>query len=587
LPTPKNSYQITFDRVARKDSTLRVTAKNSEPITVWILLDCSASMKESHADAKKTVSSLLREIQQLNLTEENPVQVGLIPFGLKLKRFKGEEADVSIQLANSIGLKDHPIGDQIFYSDIERGSDMSKIESIVRSGIVGPSGCTPLYDAIYIACKLQPDGRTRIVVVSDGSNDVPVPERGDREDYIYYKGKNKNYQSVLEEIKQSKASLFVFQFKNDNYFRGLELDALAQAKKSNDELATLLRSLSDIGKTKRDTKFLYNDFSEATQDLLASFPRSKVRILADDTQGSLIAEGKFGDEIKIPYDGVPYWAVAEVESMGDSALQKQRAKVWITGNQKLELRYKSDINELNFMEFDSETNASYYNMGFETSDTGMSLFARPISETNGGSKRELILETAIRGKSPESERRLFTVPPKFVVGLLKPSSGDVSRSYLLCDVDCIPRTHYPILRFPLVPWGQNKQWFSKQMDFEVWLSDEVPDKAIRVPLGPKASTVVQEGRVHCIRTDNRVSVTVKSNDDDRLFVYCPEAQSARRNYPETTTNPEAESERHEFELSGSHENPIDVFLFRLRDLKEGASQGHIRYFYLRNKGFVK
>lgn len=586
-PTPKNSYQITFERVARKDSTLQVTAKNSEPITVWILLDCSASMKESHADAKKTVSSLLREIQNLNMTGENPVQVGLIPFGLKLRKSKGEDPNMSIQLASSIGLKDHPIGDQIFYSDIERGSDMSKIESIVRSGIVGPSGCTPLYDAIYVACQLQLDGRTRIVVVSDGSNDVPVPEPNDPADYIYYKGKNKDYLNVIEEIKQSKASLFVFQFKNDNYFRGLELDARDQAKKSNDELATLLRRLSEIGKTKRDTKFLYNDFSEATQDLLASFPRSKVRVLADDTQSRLIAEGRFGEEIKIPYDGVPYWAVAEVESMGDSVLQKQRAKVWITGNQKLELRYRSDINELNFMEFDLETNASYFNMGFDTSDTGLSLFARPIPEPSGGSKRELIMETAIRGKSPESERRIFTVPPKFAVGLLKPFSGDVSRTYLLCDVDYLSRTHYPVLRFPLVPWGQNKQWFSKQMDFEVWLSDEVPDKAMRVPLGPKASTVVQDGRVHCIRSDNRVSVTVKSNDDDRLFVYCPEAQSARRTFPETTTNPETESERHEFELSGSHENPINVFLFRLRDLKEGASQGQLKYFYFRNKGFVK
>ena len=181
---------------------------------------------------------------------------------------------------------------------------------------------------------------------------MPVPEPNDPAGYIYYKGRNIGYQSVFEEIKQSKATLFVFQFKNDNYFRGLEPDALAQSKKSNDELATLLRRLSDIGKTKRDTKFLYNDFSEATQDLLASFPRSKLRILADDTQGRLIAEGRFGEEIKIPYNGVPYWAVAEAESMGDSVLQKQRAKVWITGNQKLELRYRSDINELNFMEFD-------------------------------------------------------------------------------------------------------------------------------------------------------------------------------------------------------------------------------------------
>ncbi len=586
-PSPKNSYQITFERAARMNSTLQVTAKNSEPITVWILLDCSASMKESHLDAKKTVSSLLSKIQDLNMTGENPVQVGLIPFGLKLKSSKDEDPNLSIQLAHSIGLKDHPIGDQIFYSDIERGSDMSKIESIVWSGTVGSWGCTPLYDAIFAACTLQPNGRTRIVVVSDGSNDVPVPVRNDPVDYIYYKGKNKDYQSVFDELKRTKASLFVFQFKNDNYFSGLEQDARAQAKKSNNELATLLRRLSDIGKTKRDTKFLYDDFSEATQDLLASFPRSKVRILADDAPARLIAEGRFGEEIKIPYDGVPYWAVAEVESMGDSVLQKQRAKVWITGNQRLELRYRSDVNELNFIEFDLEPNASLFNMGFESSDTGLNLFARPIPETSGGSKRELNMETAIRRKTPESERRIFTVPPKFAVGLLKPSSGDVSRSYLLCDVDYISRTHYPILRFPVVQWGQNKQWFSKQLDFEVWLADEVPEKAMRVPLGPRDSTILQEGRVHCVRSDKSVTVTVKSNDDDRLFVYCPEAQIARRTYPETTTNPETENERHEFELSGSHENQVDVFLFRLRDLKEGASQGQLKYFYLRNKGFVR
>jgi hypothetical protein len=93
--------------------------------------------------------------------------------------------------------------------------------------------------------------------------------------------------------------------------------------------------------------------------------------------------------------------------------------------------------------------------------------------------------------------------------------------------------------------------------------------------------------VHCIRSDKSITVTVKSNDDDRLFVYCPEAQRSRRTYPETTTNPETDNERHVFELGDSHENPVDVFLFRLRDLKEGASQGQLKYFYLRNKGFVR
>ncbi len=585
-PTPKNSYQITFERVAKKESTLQVTATNSDPITVWILLDCSASMRESHFEAKKTVLSLLSEIRN-NMKGENPVQVGLMPFGLKLKRSKDEDPNDSIQLANSIGLKESQVGDQIFCSEIERGGDLSRIEKIVGSGIVSPTGCTPLYDAIYAACTLQPDRRTRIVVVSDGSNDVPTPEPGDPPGYIYYKGKNRDFSSVFEEIKRSKATLFVFQFKNDNYFQGRDAVERAQAKKSNEELATLLRRLSDIGKAKRDSKFLYNDFSEATQDLLASFPRSKVRINTDDSQARPIAEGIFGEEIKVPFDGVPYRAVAEVESMGDSLLQEQSAKVWITGNQKLQLQYRSGINELHFMEFDSETNADFYNIPFATNETGLSLRARPIPDPNGGSKPELILEAAIRGKSPESERRNFTSPPKFAVGLLKPSSGDVSRSYLLADVDFLAGTHYPILRFPLVPWGQDKQRFSKQADFEVWLSDEVPSSFTRVPLDAKASTDLQEGRVHCVRTENRIVVTIKSNDEDRLFVYCPAAQNAKRTYPIATTSQETENERHEFELSSSHEDPIDVFLFRLTDLKEATSQGYLKYFSFRNKGIVK
>ena len=585
LPTPKNSYQVSFDIAAKMESTLYVTAKISDPITVWILLDCSASMKETHKEAKKTVLSLLSEIQK-NMKGENPVHVGLMPFGLRLKRTKDEDPNVSVQLANSIGLKESLIGDQIFHTEIERGGDLSRIENIVGSGIVSPSGCTPLYDAIYAACTLQPDRKSRIVVVSDGSNDVPTPEPGDDPKHIFYKGKNKDYLSVFREFKSSRASLFVFQFRNDAYFRDADTYVREQAKRANADLEKLIGLLADIGKSKRDTKFLYNDFNEATRDLLASFPRSKVRITADDKQARQIAEGQFGEQIVIPYNGIPYWAVVEIESMGDSTLQKQRAKVWITGNQKLELQYSSDRNELDFIDFDSEMNASYYNIRFESSDPGLGLLARPIPDPNGG-KRELIMEAAIRGKSTDSERRNFTIPPKFVVGLLKPFGGDVSRSYFLSDVDFVARTHYPIMRFPLVPWGLNKQWFSKQVDFEIWLSDAVPSKAVRVPLAAKESMVLQDGRVHCIRSDNRVTVTVKSGDDDRLFVYCPAAQSARRTYPDETTSQETETERHEFELSGSHDDPVDVFLFRLSDLRDGTSRGEIKYFYFKNKGIVK
>ena len=465
---------------------------------------------------------------------------------------------------------------------IVKGDEISKLESIVRSEILSPTGCTPLYDAIYFACTLQPERRTRIVVVSDGSNDVPLT--GGSPNHIYYSGKNRNKDAVLEEIKRSKASLYPHQFKNDRFFNqpGYE-EVKAEAEKSNAELRQLLNELIKIGRASRNA-FLYDDFDSMIKDLLASFPRSKVRILSDDTNARLIAEGKFGEEIIIPRQRVPFWAIAEVESMGDNKLQKQRARVLVTGNQKLELQYKSDSNELNYIEFSEERDANQYNIRFETSETGLNLWARPIPDPHGGSKRELILEVAVRGKSAESERRVFTTPPKFAVAQLKPSSGDTNRSYLLGDVNFVSGTHYPILRFPIVPWGINKELFSKQADFEVWIADELPRNAIRAQLEANGSADLLGGRVQCIRSNNVVKVIVKSNDDERVFVVCPDAKSSNRTYPDNLSVVEPGDERHEFELGETSGAPVEIAVLKLSDLKNSNSQVELKHFYFRNKG---
>jgi hypothetical protein len=128
--------------------------------------------KNIFENAKSIAISLLQRVLELNEKEESPIKVGFIVFGRK------PDANRPAILSES------KIGNQIFQTTLKEGAAIGELVDMINLRWISPSGCTPLYDAIYTACEESAnDGRNWIVVISDGSNglDLPRDEKIDKE----------------------------------------------------------------------------------------------------------------------------------------------------------------------------------------------------------------------------------------------------------------------------------------------------------------------------------------------------------------------------------------------------------------------
>ncbi len=546
----RSTEVVEFKRPPLNPPTVRVTALDSDPITLWVLLDCSMSMDVNGGgifkNAQQTAKNLIDKVRDY---EESPIQVGFIAFGRLVK-----PGDTSLELTQC------PIGNQIFKSKVKSRSQIDDLIPVIDS--LRPSGCTPLYDAIYTACEeSKRDDRNWIVVISDGSNQLDLLRAGQKDDGGFYIHRNgdKTVRQLKDKIVDSKSSLFVFQYNNHAYIdknkKEYGSDWVADIEKANGELQTLLNDVSPKRGSK-GTKLFYDDFKKLNEDLVALLPSTNITVMANGIQ---IGTGRLNQEIPLNLElTAPTKATVSVKSNGPAF----DADIWLSGNEQLEMVYSSTLglSSVSFNENRIKKGISEFLTQMQDMRGGKEqFFANPIPD----SQYRLKLQLAMQGTgSKDDKQKNFTRRPKFVVAAMTPSNGGLeSASRLISDSFFVPGTHYPILEFPSVPWKGIDDWLSELVDFDVWIANDLPGKALKVPMNNPEQKELFGSQITCSRNGSRLTVLINPNKGERFFVICQSAQKSIRKYEE------GQEKEAVFEFAESGDNPVELIVLEESELK--------------------
>lgn len=526
---PVKSFQLDLSQPIGP-AAVRVEARDNDAITMWVLLDCSNSMQKNniHALAKATAGQLLKQVMHLNSEGESPLQVGFIVFG---RRPDADTPEI---------LKQCTIGNQIFKSAVMKDEQIGLLVDLVASDWVKPSGCTPLYDAIFTACEeSKNDGRNWIVVVSDGSNDVDIVPSGKEDDGTYYipKKGNKQDTDVKQKVRETKSNLFVYQYSNDAYYKEAKntdgtqkfLDyQIKEIEKANQQLRDLLNDVSPKNTERTKSKLFYSTFEELSQDLIALLPVSTITIT--DSNGTSLGEGPsekqtFGKQIKINVSE-PTKATLTVNRHGKKS---NPVPIWLTGSEKLEFKY-SDSRGLTMIPYKNDSYGFRKSWTQMAADGGNKSKVAVKATTAATAPNRLDIQLTLQGEGVETiEQTKFTRRPRFVVASVSPAGAPLNQAFWICDHSFSPDTHYPIVRFPYIPWQEDNQWRSKEVDVGIWMSDESPKSEAKISLQPGDTKDISQLKLRFVRTDDKVTVTVPDAMESHLIM-CSTATKTKREY---------------------------------------------------------
>ena len=566
-------------------STVLVTASNAEPITLWVLLDCSGSMnhKNIFENAKSIAKALLQRVLELNEKEESPIKVGFIVFGRK------PDANRPAILSES------KIGNQIFQTTLKEGAAIGELVDLINLRWISPSGCTPLYDAIYTACEESVnDGRNWIVVISDGSNGVDLPreEKIDKEtgkkildpNAYYHNNGNKQASDVQAKVIQSKSKLFVYQYKNDDFYREatkkpadgggplFSEEQKAAFANANQELKDLLSRLPKKD-SNSDSKLFYDSFKELESDLIALLPVSTVKIT--DSDGKQLGQEPFdthtfGYPISIQVTK-PTQATITVNSRGDT----KDFPIWLTGGEKLVFKY-SDLRGLSAIPFKDDKNGFGNSPFLMVLKDGAKSDIRVKATKATDKPYRLDIQLSKRGDVGETVEQIkFVRRPRFLIASISPAESSMAEAFWVCDHLFKPNTHYPIIQLPSIPWEQGNEWRSEELEVNVWLAEDIPKKAKRIQLdaGDQSDEL---SPFTCVRVDDRVTVKVAPGSDvkpgaERYFVLCNNDLKAVRTY--------VDGRETKIEFNVPESQPAELMVVTLKEMLAWESEGALKHYH--------
>ncbi|MCY2977153.1 MAG: VWA domain-containing protein [Planctomycetota bacterium] len=559
---------------------LRIKANDNKAIKLWVLLDCSYSMKKKnlHDEATGTAKQLLEQVMKQNDDGESPIDVGFIVFGHRSN-------DDKFPLPSE--LKPCEIGNQIFKSAIMKGKQIGDLVSLLKDPWIRPSGCTPLYDAIYTACEAsENDGRSWIVVISDGSNDVykvpPGMKKGDDGYYGYYDSRigNKNDEDVRKKVIEKNCNLFVFQFLNDAYYKEekdsngepFSLSKIREIADSNTELKTLLSKLPPKNPGTAKSKIFYENVKELADDLISLLPVSKIT-MADQDGSKLGSEPffRFGKQISLP---IP--EPMEVTITVDSREKVSKFPIWLTGGEKLEFKY-SDSGKLTMTPYKEDVASSVKTSKLMSDESGKESLVGARAAIAAVEQDPLDLQLVLQSDLNEwADHTKLIRRPRFVVAAVTPA-GIQKETFWVCDHSFVPETHYPNIQLPYIPWKkEDNQFRSEKVDLKVWISAEVPPKAVtfRMKKNDEAQ-VIKDLELLCERVMDVITVTLPASPPEsmgRHLVMCSTATKTTRHYVGEYSD--GREVRIEFEVPSDKE--AEICIFKVSELEAWRNSGTVQ-----------
>ena len=560
-------------------ATVRVEAKDNEAITMWVLLDCSNSMHKNniHAMAKATAGQLLKQVMQLNEDGESPLHVGFMVFG---RRPDANTPDI---------LKQCTIGNQIFKSAVMKDEQIGQLIDLVESSWIRPSGCTPLYDAIYSACEeSKNDGRNWIVVISDGSNDVDLLPAGEKDDGSYYypqKG-DKKVGDVKQKVLETKSSLFVYQYSNDVYYKEAKnsdgtqkfLDSdIQRIERDTQELRNLLNEVSPRTAGSLKSKMLYSTFDELSKDLTALLPVSSIEIL--DSSGRQMGEEPiskhtFGKPITV---NVPEPTSASI-TVTSHGKKSEPFPIWLGGGEKLELKY-SDTRGLTMIPYKEDLTGFRKSSTPMIADGGSKSKVAVKATTAATAADRLDVQISLQGLVAETvEQTVFTRRPSFVVASIAPAGASANQAFWLCDHSFRPNTHYPLVQLPYIPWQEENRWRSDEVDINVWISDELPTSVEKISLKPGDQKELNGPKLRIVRTDSQLTVTAPDLMD-RHLILCSTATKTTREFSE------GRETKIVFEVPSKQ--AAEICIVKIGELQALANEGALQHYSVAGLKFAQ
>ena len=563
-------------------SKLRIKANDNKAIKMWVLLDCSHSMRKNnlHKKATGTAKQLLSQVKNLNDDGESPIDVGLIIFGRQSVDELRRRPEI---------LEPCSIGNQIFKSPMMKGKDMGELVSLIDDDWVRPSGCTPLYDAICTACEAsEKDGRNWIVVVSDGSNDVgplrPEDMQKDNEEYNYYyvsKNGRKNHEDVRKKVIDSNSKLFVFQFLNNDYYKE-EKDGdgkqrynsqrIKEIDDSNRELQALMTNLPSGNAGNSKSEIFYDDFNKLKDDIIAGLPVSKITMAAPD--GSKLGSepfSRFGKQISLQIPE-PMEATITVDSRG----KVSKFPIWLTGGEKLEFKY-SDSGKLTMTPYKEDVDSSVKASTPMFDENGKESLVGARAAIAALDQDPLDFQLVLQSDSNEwVDHTKLIRRPGFVVAAVSPA-GTQKEIFWVCDHSFVPETHYPNIQLPYIPWKkEDNQFRSEKVDLKVWISEVVPPKAVKFRMKKNDEPQeIKDLKLRCERVEDVVTVTLPESPPEsmgRHLVMCSTATKTTRLY----VGEYSDGREVEIEFVVPSDKEAEICIFKVSELEAWRNSGWVQ-----------
>jgi hypothetical protein len=573
----RSKITLKFNRSPEKASVKLLAT--SDPQSVVILLDCSASMTHvnAFAEAKRTVRILLENLKQLSELGV-PSEVSLIAFGLKLApssqlppgfvfaKAKGKLLNAVVSPVDEAITPSAVIQTEKFVKTTS--DEFDRLFDLVQHESIRAEGATPLYNAMMAGTEMllqrQNKGR-KLIVVSDGANDV-----ASYEEIIKNKGGYvSSFRELEEKVREYDLSLYFFQFDNEGFYRdrGYTPAELAPLQEANRELFGLVNS--KMGSMQRP----FSDFATLQKALTDSFSLPKVSLTYDGQSQSMPLEFA-----KTTTGLAPGWCQIAVQAPADKSDKlvdtELTTRLKITGNERFELHYSDQLRSLKVIPYPFPTPSGVQLRSKEGTDANARDRLYAVHERNEGIRFRIDRQTEVPWRTGGGSLSYAYVPrPSFVVASITASPENPNRNrFIVSDVGYAP-AYPPQMTLPPLPLDVNQD---RKVQLDVWYADELPETYMEsIELRDGDTVSAKTGGATLKRTADQVTVQLTPNQENRVFVLCPAARSTNRDfYAASRTRPS--EERHSLQLEGAAEK-LQIRLIDEMRLRKAVEDGSVEH----------